>query len=243
MLNVMSDDRNLPIHESFIQSIGSADLKDLLIDVAQITLESITDLEVLKRLPVVGSIVHTYGAIKSVRDRFYLKKIFRFFARVGEIPQEQRDAFVQRMRADPRRAQQVGESFAVWLDRLDDEEKAELLAKVFELYACGKIDFDRSSRFAAVIDRAHIPYLLQLRDGYRDDDVKSHLLALGLLRVTAKQADVDRQMHLDRARRDIELVKMELSDDGRVFQEYVVGEMPVKMRITERIHTPSKARL
>jgi len=215
---------DLPIHESFLRSIASQDLKDLAIDVGQVTLESITDIEELKRLPVVGALAHVCGAIKSVRDRFNLKKILRFFRKVGDMQLEECEGFIQRMRADPRLAQQVTESFLVWLDRLDDEEKAELLARVFELYARRRIDLARSARFAAVIDRGHLPYLLKLGDNYLDDDLKSHFLALGLLRMTGKQSDVDHQKARDISSRNIELVKIELNSDGRQFKDYVIQQ-------------------
>lgn len=241
----MTDDRDLPIHASFLESVASPRVRDLLTDAAELTLDAITDVEVLKELPIVRTVL----ALKGVRERFMLRKTYRFFARLNQVPQEEREAFVSKMRADPRRARQVGETFGVWLDRLDDEYKAELLAKVFELYARGKIDFDRSARFAAVIDRAHLPYLLQLRrDQYgrgfwpHDDNLKSHLLGLGLLRITAHQRDVDRQRQLDVSPRDIQLVKIELNEDGVIFLDYVIGETPVTMRITERIRTPPKAR-
>jgi len=241
----VSEDRDLPIHASFLASVASPRVQDLLTDAADFTLDAITDSEVLKHIPFVKVVV----AIRSVRERAGLRTTYRFFAKLNDMPQEERAAFVKRLQADDQRARKIGESFAVWLDRLDDEEKAELLAKVFELYARGKIDFDRSARFAAVIDRAHVPYLLHLgRDHFgsslwdRYDDIKAHLLALGLLRITAHQRDVDRQLSLGRASRDVELVKMELNEDGRIFQDYVVGETPVKSRIRDRVDTPPKAR-
>ncbi len=241
----MSENRDLPIHASFLASVASPRVQDLLTDAADVTLDAITDSEVLKHIPFVKVVV----AIRSVRERVRLRTTYRFFAKLNDMSQEEREAFVKRLEADPQQARKIGESFAVWLDRLDDEEKAELLAKVFELYARGKIDFDRSARFAVVIDRAHVPYLLHLgRDRFgssvwdRYDDIKAHLLALGLLRITAHQRDVDRQLSLGRPSRDVELVKMELNEDGRIFQDYVVGETPVKSRITERVGTPPKAR-
>src|SRR6266571_4354560 len=224
----MTDDRDLPIHASFLASVASPRVQDLLTDAADFTLDAITDSEVLKVIPFVKVVV----AIRSVRERVRLRTTYRFFAKLNDMPQEERETFVKQLESDPQRARKIGESFAVWLDRLDDEEKAELLAKVFELYARGKVAFDRSARFAAVIDRAHLPYLLKLRKDRHgsggfpetDDDLKSHLLALGLLRVTAHQADVDRQISLGRVSRNIELVKMELNEDGRIFQDWVVNE-------------------
>src|SRR5438132_1946426 len=126
----MTDDRELPIHASFLQSVASPRVQDLLTDAAEFTLDAITDVEVLKELPI----ARTFLAVKSVRDRVLLRKTYRFFARLRDMPQEEREAFVQKMRSDPRRAQRIGESFAIWLDRLDDEYKADLLAKVFELF-------------------------------------------------------------------------------------------------------------
>ena len=130
---------------------------------------------------------------------------------------------------DPAKARRVSEAFVVWLDRLDDEYKAELLAKVFELYGRGVIDFDRASRFAAVIERGHLPYLFRLRQPQASypgtphfqeyEDLRSHLLALGLMNVRADLNEVDRQLDRDVRRDNVSLVKFELNDDGRVFKE------------------------
>ncbi len=228
----MTEDRDLPIHASFLESVASPRVQDLLTDAAEFTLDTITDVEVLKELPIVRTLL----AVKSVRDRFLLRKTYRFFARLRDVPQAEREAFVQKMRADPRRAQKIGESFAVWLDRLDDEDKAELLAKVFELFAREQIDFDQSARFAAVIDRAHVPYLLKIGTisfmagqwHSNEDDIKSHLLAIGLLRVTGYGRDVVHQRELDRAERDIDFIKMELNEDGSFFQHYIIPEFEAR---------------
>jgi len=61
---------------------------------------------------------------------------------------------------------------------------------------------------------------------------------LGLLKITARQSDVNRQVRLDRAPRDIDLMKIELNEDGIIFREYVIKETPAKPRVTERVHTP-----
>ena len=220
----MSDERDLPIHASFLEAVASPQVKDLVADFAELTLDTIADDETLKAIPLVRTLV----ALKGVRERFQLKKLYRFFSTLGQVPQDEREAFIARMNADPKRARKVGETFAVWLDRLDDEEKAELLARVFEVYARGRIDFPCSTRLAAVIDRAHLPYLRQLKDGvgrppFRNNDVTSHLLALGLLRITANQEDVEHQRRLDRPARDIELVKMEPNEDARILAEDILG--------------------
>src|SRR5205823_14332583 len=107
------------------------------VDLAQATLETVTDSEFLKKLPVLGVLAHTWGAAKTVRDRFYLKKVLRFFANVSALPAEEHEAFIQEMRADSRDASRVVESFLVWLDRLDQEKKAELPVCGFGLYARG----------------------------------------------------------------------------------------------------------
>ncbi|HEX9346583.1 MAG TPA: hypothetical protein VF919_03340 [Gemmatimonadales bacterium] len=239
----MTDDHDLPIHASFLQSVASPEVKDLAMDFAELTLDAITDDETLKAIPLVRTLV----ALKGVRERFMLKKTYRFFACLGQIPQEEREKHIRSIQSDPRRARQIGESFAVWLDRLDDEEKAEMLAKVFELYAGGVIDFDRSARFAGVIDRAHLPYLFELRNPMhtrllRGDNLTSHLLALGLLKITARQSDVSRQLRLGRASSDVELMRIELNEDGIIFRAHVIQGTPVKQRVTETIHRPTKPR-
>src|SRR5260370_40394698 len=102
MAEKTSDEGAITLHESFLRSVASPDLKDLGIDLAQITLETVTDIEVLKRLPVVGVLAHVCGAAKTVRDRHNLKKLLRFFAHVDRLSPDERAAFLEQMRADPR---------------------------------------------------------------------------------------------------------------------------------------------
>ena len=81
----------LPIHESFLESIGSRHILDLAVEATELTLDSIVDSEVLRRLPVVGTIVNAYGAVKTVRERFLLKKLYRFFESLADMPQDERE--------------------------------------------------------------------------------------------------------------------------------------------------------
>lgn len=225
----------LPIHESFLQTVASPELQDLAVDALELTLDSVIHSDVLERLPVVGSVVKAYGAAKNIRERFTLIKLYRFFERLGNMPHDEREEVTEQIRRNPAEARKIGEAFIVWLDRLDEEYKADLLARVFELYARGEIDFDRASRFATVIDRGHVPYLRRIGSDTRgylstyphgpavySEDVRSHLLALGLLTVRANLQDLDRQLDRDRRREDISLVRFELNEDGRIFKEYVM---------------------
>jgi hypothetical protein len=227
----MTDDAALSIHASFLESVASPRVKDLVADAVEFSLDAITDDEVLKQVPFVKVAL----ALKGVGKRFSQRKTYRFVAALNNIPREERERFVRNLRADPRRAQKVVESFAVWLDRLDDEDKARLLARVFELYALGEIDFERSARFAGVIDRGHLPYLLAISDGSMTQEVQSHLLALGLL--TVRGGDVARQVARDVAPRNIEEIKFELNADGRTFHNYVMLELPVTPRVTHHVQT------
>lgn len=118
--------------------------------------------------------------------------------------------------------------------------KAELLAKIFELYVRGMIDFDRAARFSAVVDRGHVPYLLTLLDGYLSEDVKSHLLALGLMNVQSKWSEVEQQFQRDVPSGSVDVIKLGLNDDGQVFQDYVIRDVHIPTRLTERIETPPK---
>src|SRR5260370_35377555 len=95
MAEKTSDEGAITLHESFLRSVASPDLKDLGIDLAQITLETVTDIEVLKRLPVVGVLAHVSGAATTARDRHNLKRLLPFFAHAASLPPHTRAAAVE----------------------------------------------------------------------------------------------------------------------------------------------------
>jgi len=59
------------------------DLQEVAIDLSEVALDSLTDNEIIKDIPVVGTFVRLARATMSIPDRIFAKKVERFISAFG----------------------------------------------------------------------------------------------------------------------------------------------------------------
>ena len=148
--------QNNDIVEKLVDSTTSPELKNLAVEVAEVGLDQLLDEEVLKDLPIVGGFVRAYKTVLSIRDKAFFNKVTRFFVKLSSIPDEEKEKFREDIKSDPKLRRKVGETLFLVLDRLDDLEKPEILAIMFQEYLSNGIEFTHFKRLASAIDIAFI---------------------------------------------------------------------------------------
>ena len=141
-------------------------------------LDAVLDEGVLKDVPVFGWLVKGYGVVTTIRDRLFLKKVAMFLSGVGQIGENERSQFREKLGADEGYCRKVGENLILLLDRQDDFDKAYILGKVFCGYIRNTIDYAAFLRLAMTIDRAFIDDLKNLDTYYFT--IKSYDIKLGV---------------------------------------------------------------
>ncbi|MDB9822851.1 hypothetical protein OAC89_04045 [Deltaproteobacteria bacterium] len=150
----MKSNNNLP--NKIVESVYSPELDQLGIDVAEVAFDALLDDGILKDLPIIGSIVTLFKGVMDIRDRIFLAKIARFLFNLSSTPFEERESFKREIHQNAKVKQKVGASLVLILERLDDIEKTDFLAKCFRAYLCNNISFDQFRRLSAAIDTAFI---------------------------------------------------------------------------------------
>jgi hypothetical protein len=136
------------------------DLQEVAIDLSEVALDSLTDNEIIKDIPVVGTFVRLARATMSIPDRIFAKKVERFISTVGAIPRDKRDQFHARLEAESELRRKTGEVIVLTLDRSEDLQKAAIIGKLFSHFVIGEIAFDVLRRLLVAVDRAFIDDLL-----------------------------------------------------------------------------------
>ena len=87
-----------------------------------------------------------------MRDHIFTKKVAYFLFALSKVPEQKRVAFLTSVaaRGEERR---VGETLVLLLDRLDNYDRAELLAKVFAEFISGCLSMDEFRRLARVVEQ------------------------------------------------------------------------------------------
>ena len=137
---------------SVLKSACSSEAKDLVFEWAELGLDTLMDEGVLKDIPFFGSIVKICGASNTIRDKLFVRKVWDFLRACPNFTQAEKEAFAQSHLNEPEKAQRLGDAIVLILDKMDDLQKPEMLAKIFAAFVRGKIKLEDFRRLAAAID-------------------------------------------------------------------------------------------
>ena len=154
------DKQNL--ETSLVSTIVNSDMKDIAIDMVELSLDSVLDDGLLKDLPFFGILAKFYSTGNTIHGKIYENKIIRFLFQTEQTDFKTKDKFNKKLENDPKLRKKIGEHLLVILDKFDDIEKASLLGKLFAKFMLEKIDLNLFLRFSSVISRAFLPDLKKL---------------------------------------------------------------------------------
>jgi hypothetical protein len=204
--------KNLP--DRIVDSICSPEILDIGLDLVEIRLDQILDDDLLKDLPIVGSIVKIFKGTLDVRERIFIAKIAKFLFRLNDVPLKNRDRFRSKVSSDPKLKRRVGDALILILERLDDLDKPDIVAKCFSAYLSNRITFSEFRRLAVAIDMAFIDDLKNLlRRGDKNPEDLSFLSRTGL--VDFKAAGIEGTWN------NLGTIKYSLSSLGQLFTDII----------------------
>jgi hypothetical protein len=173
----MSDD-NKNVEISIVESIGSSNIVGIASDFGEVLLDNVVDAG--KEIPVFGVLVKSVDGIIHVREQLYLKKIFRFLAKLGEIPTEKRQKFIKEHFKNEDEKRKFGEARLLMLDSINHMDKAPILACIWKACIEEQIDRDTAEILETMVDRAHLPHLMSLVNSENlTETIKLHLVTVG----------------------------------------------------------------
>ncbi len=147
------------LSESLLGMIGSSEAATVLIELGETALDAMLREGVLRDIPILGSFISVVKAGGQIRDRLFVRKLAGFLAELARVEPEERRRFIEKLGEDSKERQRVGQAVMLLLDRMDDIEKAPLLAKAFAAFVAGQIGFPDFRRLATALDRCLLPDL------------------------------------------------------------------------------------
>ena len=186
----------MPLDE--IESVGDALITactdpalDALAGLSETTLDAVLSDGVLRDLPIAGTLLALGRAGRAFRDQLLARKIFRFLREVGRTTTAaDREKFKRKIEEDRSYRRRVAHTLVVILDRLDEEVKADLFARVYLALLAGKVDRVEFERLARAIDRVVLASDLAALSGWATEHVGKLPTAVGLSLQGAGLAEV-----------------------------------------------------
>ena len=176
----MPDDESESIAESLLHTVADGGAVDAFANFGEVAIDSLLDEGVVRDVPIVGTLVGLARTGLAVRDRLFLRKVWRFMIEQRSFSARERGEFKQKLVEDPEHRKKVGETLFVLLDRLDDLAKSTLVGRAFAAYLRGDVDFLNFQRLAKAIDRVILIEDLNELSGWADDLIGQLPSAVGL---------------------------------------------------------------
>ena len=176
------------IGNAIVKGVLNPEAKDLAVDLGDLELDSLIDESVLKDVPFIKTIIACRKTWGAIRDQLFLRKIAKFLHSCPSFSEQEREQFIQKHLTDPKEAKKLSDALVLILDRLDDLEKPEMIAKICAAYVRDEISFDLFRRLNAAVDIGFIEDLKEfaawepVKDQYGRTDAHTRALYGSLLR-------------------------------------------------------------
>lgn len=130
-------------------------LTDVLADIGEAALDAVTENEVIREIPILGTAVGIARAASSIRDRVFLNKVRHFLKNVDEIGEDQRARFQETLGSNPEARSKTGEAVFYIFEQGDSMKKVEYAALAFRAFLDGQLPYDELSIMCYAIRQAY----------------------------------------------------------------------------------------
>jgi len=159
------------------KSLITGNIADLLTDWGELAIDSNLADGVLKDIPILGSLVKLYKSGENVREHLFSKKVEKIIKNMSGVSEEEVSKFNYQINSDPEYRTKVAEHLTLLIDRLDDIDKSEFLAKAFIGFSTNRVDFNKFKRLARAIERCMVEDLREVHNFERANDAYSDITA------------------------------------------------------------------
>lgn len=192
------------INKNFIASLFPKDIGKILEDFGEVAIDSMMKDGVLKDIPIIGTILNLAKTGIALKERHMIQKLLIFLKNLEDISEEDKQKFTDKLNADGKFAEDISGKLLLIIDRLDETEKAKIVANIFKLYVYGIIEQQMYLRLTLIVERGflndlqilHVAVDNEFHQRYDKTDHKNFhnsctqhsLFSLGLLQALVKPA-------------------------------------------------------
>lgn len=147
---------------SILKGACNAETKDLAVELGELGLDAALEEGVLKEIPMLKGIIACHKTWEAIHDQLFLRKVATFLLACPRFTEAEKEKFLEEHLKDTKHVNRLSDSIVLILDRLDDLEKPQMVAKAFAALVRSEIDLGTFRRIAAAIDIGFVKDLEQL---------------------------------------------------------------------------------
>lgn len=206
---------------SFKKSLFN-NIEDIGADLLELPIDLFTENEVIKDIPVVGTIVKLGKTVGTIRDRYLIKKLIIFIKSVndGTIKSDVLEEHKEILESNPKKLNKELETIMILVDRELEVEKTKILAELYKAYICKKMQWSDFIYLSEILEKFNVRCNDDLREIYETGHSKKDkfgiflLESIGLVKYFSKQTSS--KAYLSGGKQ----IEVELTGYGKLFYQY-----------------------
>jgi hypothetical protein len=148
-----------------VSLINSKSLKEPLSDIIEALLDTMTENEFVRNLPVVGWLLKSVSAVDNIKTKFLVSKILYFINGMSNVSEEELLAFENKQLSDQKSIDKFYESLLISIDRLNHLDKSTIISSLFKSLIHGKINEAFFLRSVNIVESIYIEDLKEYKTG------------------------------------------------------------------------------
>ena len=206
---------------SFKKSLFN-NVEDIGSDLLELPIDLLTNNEVIKDIPVVGTITKLGKTAGTIRDGYLIKKLITFIKSVndGTISSDEIEKHRETLESNPKKLNKELETIMILVDRELEIDKTKILAELYKAYICKKMAWSDFTYLSEILERLNLRCIDDLTEIYETGHSKKDkfgifiLESVGLVKYFSKQTSSRAYLSGEKQ------VKVELTGYGKLLYKY-----------------------
>ena len=148
-----------------VSIINSKSLRGPLSDIIEALLDTKTENEFVRNLPVVGWLLKSVSVVDNIKTKFLVSKILHFINGISDVSEDELRTFEKEQLSDQKSVDKFYESLLILIDRLNHLDKSTIISSLFKSLIHGKINESFFLRSVNIVESIYIEDLKEYLTG------------------------------------------------------------------------------
>jgi hypothetical protein len=141
------------LSNSFEHTLKDSDLQNVTISLAEVFADSLMEDGIAKDIPIIGTVIGLGKATMGIKESLFLKKIIYFISELRNISAVKRYEMIEKIDSSGKFRTRIGEKLLYIIDKCDDHEKSQIIARFFSSFLLETISYDEFLRASHIVDQ------------------------------------------------------------------------------------------
>jgi hypothetical protein len=141
------------LSNSLEQTLKDSDLHNVTISLAEVFADSLMKDGIAKDIPIIGSVIGLGKTAIGIKESLFLKKVIYFISELKNISSAQRHEMIDEIDNSGKFRTKVGEKLLYIIDKCDDHEKSQIIARIFSAFLLGTISYAEFLRASHIVNQ------------------------------------------------------------------------------------------